>query len=113
MMKGKRAMTMTNMYEIGDEILIITSRKSGVYQIIDEEPGLYHTVCIACTIPGYVGVESMLTKFHVLSDGFLWEKRQYFKAYQEEKLKQVCFDREAPSGDYSDAFDILKSILGG
>lgn len=26
---------------------------------------------------------------------------------------EVCYDREKPSADYSDAFDILKSMLGG
>lgn len=26
---------------------------------------------------------------------------------------EVCYDREKPSADYSDAFDVLKSMLGG
>lgn len=93
-----------------------TSKGFGIVREVTlVEDNLVYTVCIAdsqtySSIIGYVAIYTINEFYRYIETGTY---SLIGDPVIPNKLTQICFDRDAPSDDYSDAFDELKRMLGG
>lgn len=101
-------------YKVGDHFLFDCHGGTGLYEVISQEPKHYFVLCVAHTNPAYRYLDSQFRATVIDEHALEWDIVNYDPTKDCVAVDpEIGFDRDAPSDDYSDAFDILKSMLGG
>src|SRR3990167_5206799 len=101
-------------YKVGDQFLFDWDGGTGLYEVMAISNGEYDVQCWAHTSPYYRYLEKILAAGNVDKDSIPWTlvNDHLPKTIEEIELQapQISFDREEPTDDYGDTWEILKQF---